>query len=293
MSVDLSGESRPSVHVGSERRLNHQLQPAPMTGSGRRMNMSGRRVNFEAAHANGQSARRAPGSSRRVNQSVDTQGGNLQGLSESQQSATQSAVSVSHLFSEARREIRRGVQHEKEKIERLRDSLHRTPDTTVPAPADEEDEEQPEELTLKTDVTAMYEMLMGDKVLASMLLCIPLGILAYFTNFGGDSATFIFNFIAIIPLAWLLGNATEELAMYSSQTVGGLLNATFGNVRRQTRQARRWFFLWLGVRLTHVCASLFASSPPRPGRRVDRLRDRAPQGHDQAGPDFVARFDPV
>ena len=32
-----------------------------------------------------------------------------------------------------------------------------------------------------------------------------------------------------VQLAWLLGNATEELALRSSQTIGGLLNATFGN----------------------------------------------------------------
>ena len=40
---------------------------------------------------------------------------------------------------------------------------------------------------------------------------------------------FIFNFVAIIPLAWLLGFVTEELALHKSETVGGLLNATFGN----------------------------------------------------------------
>jgi Ca2+:H+ antiporter len=40
---------------------------------------------------------------------------------------------------------------------------------------------------------------------------------------------FIINFVAIIPLAKLLGDATEELALHTSQSVGGLLNATFGN----------------------------------------------------------------
>jgi Ca2+:H+ antiporter len=33
----------------------------------------------------------------------------------------------------------------------------------------------------------------------------------------------------VIPLAKLLGFATEELALRTSQTIGGLLNATFGN----------------------------------------------------------------
>jgi len=44
-----------------------------------------------------------------------------------------------------------------------------------------------------------------------------------------DTAVFIINFLAIVPLAKLLGDATEELAAHTSQSVGGLLNATFGN----------------------------------------------------------------
>lgn len=40
---------------------------------------------------------------------------------------------------------------------------------------------------------------------------------------------FIFNFLAIVPLASLLSDATEELAEHVGQTLGGLLNATFGN----------------------------------------------------------------
>jgi len=40
---------------------------------------------------------------------------------------------------------------------------------------------------------------------------------------------FIINFIAIIPLAKLLGDATEELALHTNQSIGGLLNASFGN----------------------------------------------------------------
>lgn len=36
--------------------------------------------------------------------------------------------------------------------------------------------------------------------------------------------------IAIVPLSGLLGTATEELASYTGPTVGGLLNATLGNL---------------------------------------------------------------
>ena len=35
--------------------------------------------------------------------------------------------------------------------------------------------------------------------------------------------------LAIIPLAGMMGGATEELAKYRGQAIGGLLNATFGN----------------------------------------------------------------
>ncbi|KAI8967281.1 calcium/proton exchanger [Mycotypha africana] len=40
---------------------------------------------------------------------------------------------------------------------------------------------------------------------------------------------FTLNFIAIIPLAKLLGFSTEEIALRSGSTIGALLNATFGN----------------------------------------------------------------
>ena len=38
------------------------------------------------------------------------------------------------------------------------------------------------------------------------------------------------NFVALIPLALVLGEVTEDLAVRFGDTVGGLLNATFGNV---------------------------------------------------------------
>ena len=38
------------------------------------------------------------------------------------------------------------------------------------------------------------------------------------------------NFAALIPLALILGEVTEDLALRFGQTIGGLLNATFGNV---------------------------------------------------------------
>ncbi len=38
------------------------------------------------------------------------------------------------------------------------------------------------------------------------------------------------NFLALIPLALFLGEVTEDLAVRFGDIIGGLLNATFGNV---------------------------------------------------------------
>jgi len=49
------------------------------------------------------------------------------------------------------------------------------------------------------------------------------------SNENKDTLVFIFSFLAIIPLAKLLGFATEELSLRVGQTLAGLLNATLGN----------------------------------------------------------------
>ena len=82
-----------------------------------------------------------------------------------------------------------------------------------------------------------YEILKSNYV-NILLLFVPLGIIS--GALGWDPVTiFVLNFLAIIPLASLLAFATEELAIPLGQTIGGLLNATFGNaveliVRRVT-----------------------------------------------------------
>src|SRR5260370_35797191 len=46
-----------------------------------------------------------------------------------------------------------------------------------------------------------------------------------------ETAIFIFSAIGLIPLAALIGQATEDLEYYVSPSAGGLLNATLGNAR--------------------------------------------------------------
>jgi Ca2+:H+ antiporter len=61
-----------------------------------------------------------------------------------------------------------------------------------------------------------------------LLVFVPLCIVA--DKLEWDSAfRFGFSFLAIVPLAKLLGEATEQLAVKLGQTLGGLLNASFGN----------------------------------------------------------------
>lgn len=61
-----------------------------------------------------------------------------------------------------------------------------------------------------------------------LLLFVPLGVASKFAGWN-PTTTFVLNFLAIIPLASLLSFATEELAATLGETLGGLLNATFGN----------------------------------------------------------------
>lgn len=61
-----------------------------------------------------------------------------------------------------------------------------------------------------------------------LLVFVPLGILSELLHWG-PVARFTLNFLAIVPLASLLSFATEELALKVGQTLGGLLNASFGN----------------------------------------------------------------
>ena len=65
-------------------------------------------------------------------------------------------------------------------------------------------------------------------VLRYMLIFVPLAFLAEWF-FPNPLLVFALSCIALIPLAGLLGEATEELAIHVGPKVGGLLNATLGN----------------------------------------------------------------
>mmetsp|Transcript_60148 Transcript_60148/g.127415 ORF Transcript_60148/g.127415 Transcript_60148/m.127415 type:complete len:478 (-) Transcript_60148:254-1687(-) len=61
-----------------------------------------------------------------------------------------------------------------------------------------------------------------------LLIFVPIGQYCHYTKMA-SIYVFVTNFLAIIPLASLLGGATEAISAHTNQIVGGLLNATFGN----------------------------------------------------------------
>ena len=62
-------------------------------------------------------------------------------------------------------------------------------------------------------------------------LLLPCTIIAFISDGLGWNAgiTFTFALVAIAPFAERLGFVTEQLALHTNETIGGLLNATFGN----------------------------------------------------------------
>src|SRR3989440_3222740 len=61
-----------------------------------------------------------------------------------------------------------------------------------------------------------------------LLVFIPVSLLAESTH--QPLLTFITSALAIVPLAGLIGRATDQLAIRVGPQLGGLLNATFGNL---------------------------------------------------------------
>eukprot|EP00656_Telonema_subtile_P007999 TRINITY_DN13761_c0_g1_i1.p1 TRINITY_DN13761_c0_g1~~TRINITY_DN13761_c0_g1_i1.p1 ORF type:complete len:431 (-),score=154.34 TRINITY_DN13761_c0_g1_i1:210-1502(-) len=83
--------------------------------------------------------------------------------------------------------------------------------------------------SVRADLRSLSSMLNPrNNKISVLLVFVPLGMIASPAGMGGP-VVFFLNFLAIVPLAWMLGEATESIACYTGQTLGGLLNATFGN----------------------------------------------------------------
>ncbi|MBI3969666.1 MAG: calcium/proton exchanger [Chloroflexi bacterium] len=76
-------------------------------------------------------------------------------------------------------------------------------------------------------LTVARHVLLGSK-LNLLLLFIPVALTLEWLHLG-DVWVFVSAALAIVPLAGMIGYATEQLSLRSGPGVGGLLNATFGN----------------------------------------------------------------
>ena len=114
------------------------------------------------------------------------------------------------------------------------DSSSALPPPAPPPTAEDGQGETPasiEEEQKQNVIIRFYETLkeiMLSSIMNVLLVFVPVGIAL---NFAGVSPTIVFamNAIAIIPLAGLLSHATESVASSMGDTIGALMNVTFGN----------------------------------------------------------------
>ncbi len=67
-----------------------------------------------------------------------------------------------------------------------------------------------------------------NKIMFGLLIFVPITVIAEVMHLS-SLVVFFLAALAIIPLAKYIGEATEELAVYTGPALGGFLNATFGN----------------------------------------------------------------
>jgi Ca2+:H+ antiporter len=67
------------------------------------------------------------------------------------------------------------------------------------------------------------------RILWGSLALAPVTIVLHYTAHLGDTVDFVLAALALVPLAWLIGEATEHAAHHTGPGIGGFLNATFGN----------------------------------------------------------------
>jgi Ca2+:H+ antiporter len=70
---------------------------------------------------------------------------------------------------------------------------------------------------------------MARNILWAALALGPVTILLHYVFHVGGTLEFVLSAAALIPLAWLIGEATEHAARHTGPGIGGFLNATFGN----------------------------------------------------------------
>jgi Ca2+:H+ antiporter len=67
------------------------------------------------------------------------------------------------------------------------------------------------------------------RILWASLALAPIAFIAHYGFHVGATASFLLSAAALIPLAWLIGEATDNAAQHTGPGIGGFLNASFGN----------------------------------------------------------------
>jgi Ca2+:H+ antiporter len=67
------------------------------------------------------------------------------------------------------------------------------------------------------------------RILLALLTLGPLAVALDYAGAASNLTLFPFAAAALVPLAWVIGESTEQAARYTGPGVGGFLNASFGN----------------------------------------------------------------
>jgi Ca2+:H+ antiporter len=78
-------------------------------------------------------------------------------------------------------------------------------------------------------MTLLWKAIRGNPLLW-LLVFVPVVLVAEHVVHGAGTLLFVLSVLAIVPLAALLSHATESVAAKTGDAVGGLLNATLGNL---------------------------------------------------------------
>ncbi len=68
-----------------------------------------------------------------------------------------------------------------------------------------------------------------DRLFFCFLFFIPLSVFLFLVD-ASESALFVIAIISLMPLAHFIGKATESISLLTNPTMGGFVNATFGNI---------------------------------------------------------------
>jgi Ca2+:H+ antiporter len=67
------------------------------------------------------------------------------------------------------------------------------------------------------------------RILWSTLALAPIALIVHYAFHAGATVSFVLSAAALVPLAWLIGEATDHAAQHTGPGIGGFVNASFGN----------------------------------------------------------------